>query len=211
MKRHLRSIVLLTLVCGAAAAAHAQFRYGPQLGANFTDMKFKQEIVGVGSGVGPSAALTCEFMFTSFGLGIDFGLGYSMSSARIDLGEKPIWSLQGYGNERVLVHNLQIPLHLRFKWTKMQGLEDYIAPFVYGGPDFNIQVGHSRHRRGDTSAFRFSGGDVSLTCGFGLELFKRWQASFGYSWGVTYSLKTRLLDDYSARTNGWNVKVAYFF
>lgn len=207
----LRSIALSILACAASLAAHAQFRYGPQLGVNISDMHFKQQIVDTKTGVGPAAALQCEFIFTSFGLGIDFGLGYSMGSASINLGQKPIWSLQGYGNERVMVHNIQIPLHIRFKWTKMQGLEDYIAPFVYGGPDFNIQAGHSRHRRNGTSAFRYSGGDVGISCGGGFELFRHWQLSFGYTWGVTYTLKTRLLDDYSARTSGWNVKVAYMF
>lgn len=207
----IRILLAGLLAVAASATASAQFRYGPQLGANFTDMHFKQTIVSVDRAAGPSAALACEFMFTSFGLGIDFGLGYSMGSAKINLGEKPIWSLQGYGQEHVMVHNLQIPVHLRFKWTKMQGFEDYLAPFVYGGPDFNIQLGHSRHRRDGVNAFRFSGGDVALTCGFGLEIMRNWQASFGYSWGVTYTLKTRLLDDYSARTNGWNVKLTYLF
>lgn len=209
--KKIRTIVLAIAAVAGALSASAQFRYGPQVGVNFNDMKFKQTIVGVDPNVGPSAALACEFIFTSFGLGIDFGLGYSATGADINLGEKPIWSLQGYGNERVMIHNLQIPVHLRFKWTKMQGFEDYLAPFIYGGPDFDIQVGHSRHRRNGSSAFKFSGGDVALTCGFGLEIMKHWQASFGYSWGVTYSLRTQLLENYSARSRGWNVKVTYLF
>lgn len=209
--KSLRLIILTTVAC-VAVAAHAQFRYGPQLGANFTELNFKQhDIISVTSSTGPAAALTCEYILTSFGLGIDFGIGYSMAAANVNLGERPIWSLDGYGNEHVMIHNLQIPVHLRFKWTKLMGFEDYLAPYVYGGPDFNFQVGHSNHSRNGENAFRFSGGDVALTCGFGLEIFKNWQASFGYSWGVTYSLKTRLLDDFSARTRGWNVKVAWLF
>lgn len=209
--KKLRSLLLLAAVALAALPAAAQFRYGPQLGANFTDLKFKQTIVSNSMQVGPSAGLLCEYIFTNFGLGIDFGLGYSMTGAKVHLGEKPIWSLQGLGSERALMHNFHIPVHLRFKWTKMQGFEEYLAPFIYGGPDFNIQLAHSKVMGSDGPAFKFSGGDVSLTCGFGLEIFKSWQASFGYSWGLTYTLKTRLLEDYSARTNGWNVKIAYLF
>ncbi len=207
----LRHIAIVLLAAAGALGASAQFRYGPQLGVNLTDMKFKQTIVGVDRNVNPAAALACEFIFTNVGIGIDFGLGYSATGATVDLGEKPIWALQGYGNERVMIHNLQIPLHLRFKWTRLQGFEDYLAPYVYGGPDFNFQVGHSSHRRNGESAFKFSGGDVALTCGFGLEIFRHWQASFGYSWGVTYTLRTKLLENYSSRTRGWNVKVAYMF
>lgn len=217
----LRSIALTLLLAAAALPVAAQFRYGPQLGANFTTLKFKQDLVGVEQAVGPSADLACEFIFTRFGLGIDFGIGYSMTGASVNLGDKPVWSLNGFGRERVMIHNLRIPLHIRFKWTKMQGLEDYIAPFVYGGPEFNIQLAHkpvnnhgitaAPQHYNEQKAFRYSGGDVALACGFGLELFKNWQASFGYTWGVTYSLKTRQLDDFSARWEGWNVRVAYMF
>lgn len=205
----LRSIAL-TLILAATLSASAQFRYGPQVGANFTDMHFKQTIVDVNPTWNPSAALACEFVFNSWGLGLDFGLGYSATGAKINLGQKPIWSLQGYGDERVMIHNLQIPLHLRWKYIKLQGFEEYLAPFIYGGPDFNIQLGHTT-RPLNGRAFRFSGGEVALTCGFGLEIMKNWQASFGYSWGVTYTLRTQLLENYSARTRGWNVKVTYLF
>ncbi len=211
MNQFRSTLLTLLLAIAAALPAAAQFRYGPQLGANFTTLKFKQDLVSVEQAVGPSADLACEFMFTRFGLGIDFGLGYSMTGAFVNLGEKPVWSLNGFGREHVMIHNLRIPVHIRFKWTKMQGLEDYIAPFVYGGPEFDIQLGHSRLKSNGQSAFRFSGGDVALGCGFGLELLKNWQASFGYTWGVTYSLKTRQLDDFSARWQGWNVRVAYMF
>lgn len=209
----LRHIILPAMVLAATLTASAQqaFRYGPMAGLNITDVSFKQTIVDTSRSFGPQAGLQCEFIFTSFGLGIDFGAIYSMTGAKINLGQRPIWSLQGYSNEHVMIHNLQIPLHLRFKWTKMQGLEDYVAPFVYGGPDFNIQVGHSNHKRNGNSAFKFSGGDVALCCGFGLELFKHWQVSFGYQWEVTYSLKTKLLEDYSARGQGWNIRLAYMF
>lgn len=206
----MKKILSIAFALLISLGASAQFRYGPQLGVNITNMHFKQTIVDVNPAVNPSAMLACEFVFNSWGLGLDFGLGYSATGAKINLGQKPIWALQGYGDERVMIHNLQIPLHLRWKYTKLKGFEEYLAPFIYGGPDFNIQLAHSSHHR-DGDAFRFSGGDVALSCGFGLEICKNWQASFGYSWGVTYALRTRLLENYSARTRGWNVKVAYLF
>lgn len=207
----------LTLLIAAAAicsGAHAQFRYGPQVGANFTDLKFKQEIVGTSLHVGPSANMQCEFIFSSFGLGIDFGIGYSMTGAKVNLGQKPIWSLpqQGsFGNETTLAHNLTIPVHIRWKWTKMMGVEEIIAPIVYGGPEFNIQVANSNNHTGNIKAYKFSGGDVQLACGAGVELFRHYQITAGYSWGMTYMVKTRLLDNYSARCSGWNLRLAYLF
>lgn len=209
MYRRLIALAILG-VCQVCAMA-SDFKWGPQLGANFTDVKFNQQLVTSSMQPGPSADVACEFIFTNFGLGIDFGLGYSMTGAKINLGERPIWSLDGFSRETTLMHNLRIPVHLRWKWTKMQGLEEIIAPIVYGGPEFNIQLGHSRNRRGDISAYRFSGGDFCLACGAGIELMRHWQITAGYTWGMTYALKTRLLEDFTARCSGWNVRVAYMF
>lgn len=209
MLKHFIASVLLA--AAAVIPAAAQFRYGPEAGLNFSKLNFRQpDIVTVDQSVNPAAALKCEFMFTSFGLGIDFGLGYSMMGGFANMNQ-PVWELNGFGREHVMIHNLTIPVHLRFKWAKMQGLEDIIAPFVYGGPEFNIQLGHSRSEVNGFKAFKFSGGDVALACGLGVELFKKFQITAGYNWGVTYALKTSQLDDFSARTYGWNLRLAYFF
>lgn len=190
----------------ASLSAVAQFRYAAVAGANFSTLKFKQDLVEVNTVVGYCAGVQCELMFPGIGLGIDLGLLYNQLGAKVNLGQKPVWSTLGYGDERVYIHNLNIPVHLRFKWTRMNGLEEKIAPFVFGGPEFNLQVGHSR-----CEAIKFSGGDMGLTAGIGAELFRRWQVSGSYTWGMTYALKTRLLDDFSARNRAWTVRVAYFF
>lgn len=190
----------------ASLSAVAQFRYAAVAGANFSTLKFKQDLVEVNTVVGYCAGVQGELMFPGIGLGIDLGLLYNQLGAKVNLGQKPVWSTLGYGDERVYIHNLNIPVHLRFKWTRMNGLEEKIAPFVFGGPEFNLQVGHSR-----CEAIKFSGGDMGLTAGIGAELFRRWQVSGSYTWGMTYALKTRLLDDFSARNRAWTVRVAYFF
>lgn len=207
-----RKFLPLLLLAAATVTAHASdFKWGPQVGANFSNVKFSQDLVTSTMQAGACADVACEFIFTRFGLGIDFGLGYSMTGAKVNLGQRPIWGLDGFGNERTLIHNLRIPVHLRWKWTKMQGFEEILAPIVYGGPEFNIQVGHSRNRSNGVEAYRFSGGDFCLSCGGGVELMKHWQITAGYTWGMTYALRTRLLEDFTARCSGWNVSVAYMF
>ena len=188
------------------AGASAQFRYGPTASVNFNSLSFKQKLFTVGQSVGADAGIMGELMFPGIGFGIDFGLQYNMMGAKTHLGEKLIWSSQGYDVENVMIHNIQIPVHIRFKWTRMDGLEDYIAPFVYGGPDFAIQAGHSK-----IEAFKFSGGDLGLTVGLGAEVLRRWQISGQYTWGMTYALKTTLLDNFSAQNRQWSIKVAYLF
>ena len=202
----IKLLTILSLVIGASVAANAQFRYAAIAGFENTNLKFKQDLVTVSHTPSFQVGVQGEMMFPGLGFGIDLGLIYNQLGAKVNLGERKIWASQGYGDERVRLHTLQIPLHLRFKWTRMSGLEDIIAPFVYGGPDFNILVGH-----GKCDAFTYAGGDLSLSAGGGVELFRRWQLSFQYSWGMTYALKTKLLDNYSARSRSYAVRLAYFF
>ena len=207
MKKTIAKILVAMVVALAASLpASAQFRYGPVLGATATNLTFKQELASVSQTPGFQAGLQTELMFPGIGCGIDFGLIYNMAGANVNLGDKLIWSSQGFGKERIMLHQLNIPFHLRFKYTRLGGLEEYFAPFVYGGPDFNILLGHSH-----CDAMEWSGGDLSLTAGAGVELMRHWQVSASYNWGMTYALKTKLLTNYSARTRQWTVRVAYLF
>lgn len=210
MKRLLTLVIALAVLAGAAKA---EFRYGPIAGVNISTLTFKQDLITVDQAVGYQAGVQCELMFPGIGFGIDLGLLYNQNGAFVNLGERKIWSSQGFGREHVMLHTIQIPVHVRFKWTRMNGLEDKIAPFVYGGPDFTIKCGHNKIRGSQDAPnpFKYTGGELGLTAGLGVELWKNWQVSASYTWGMTYALKTRLLDDFSARANQWSVRVAYLF
>lgn len=199
-------IICLLAIAATILPAAAQMRWAGSAGVNFNNMVFKQDLVTVGGNVGCNAGILGEMIFPGIGFGLDVGLQYNMQGAKVNLGERKVWSDNGYGSEDIRIHTISIPLHLRFKYTRLNGLEDKIAPFVYGGPEFNIQAGHSK-----CDAIKFSGGDLSMTVGGGVELFKRWQVYGGYTWGMTYSMKTKLLDDFSACSRQGFVRVAYFF
>lgn len=197
----------------AAAPAAAQFRYAPVVGVTVNDLKFDQKLFDVNKTVGMQAGMMAELMFPGIGFGMDFGMLYNMAGAKTDLGQREIWASDGFGKQTTMIHNLLIPVHVRFKWTRMNGIEDIVAPFVYGGPDFNITVGHNKikGKEGAQNPYIYSGGDLGLTAGGGAELFKRWQVSLQYTWGMTYMLKTRKLDNNAADNRQWAVRVAYFF
>lgn len=205
MKRFIAIFSILAAVA-LVPTANAQFRYGAIAGANISNLHFDQDLVEVSSAVGYAAGIQGEMMFPGIGFGIDLGLIYNQLGANVNLGQKLVWSSLGYGDERVYLHAVQIPLHLRFKWTRMQGLEEKIAPFIFGGPDFTLLAAHSK-----CDAIDFAGGDLGLTAGLGFEILQKWQVSGYYTWGMTYSLKTKLLDDYSARNRHWGIRVTYFF
>ena len=104
------------------------------------------------------------------------------------------------------MHTIQIPVHLRFKWTRMNGVEHYVAPFAFVGPTFNFKVASSK-----CDAIEKPAGSVGLQFGLGGELLEHIQLSLSYQWGVTYELRTVKLDNLSATASSWNINVAYLF
>lgn len=206
MIKKILTVIILFTGLAMAQSANAQFRYGVSAGPTLTNLDFKHDLVTVKRTVAGQGGVMGEMIFPGVGIGLDLGLLYSLNGAKVNIGEREIWASQGYKNTRLMIHQLTIPFHLKLKWRRLNGFEERIAPIVYGGPDFNISVAHS-----SCKAFQFSGGDISVSVGAGAELFTKWQVTAGYTWGMTYTCKTRLLDNYSAKNRGWNLRVAYFF
>lgn len=206
MKRCFSALIIALVALCAVPVASAQMRWGASVGININSLTFKQDLFNKSSAVGETLGIRGEMMFPGIGFGLELGAFYQQQGATLFLGDKPIWSSQGYDKERVFVHNLSIPFNLKFKWTRMQGVEDYVAPFVFGGPVLQIQVGHSK-----CDALKYSGGDVELVSGFGVEILRRWQLAASYTWGMTYALKTQQLFDVSARNRTWTIAATYFF
>lgn len=189
-----------------ALGASAKFRCGPTVGANFDRFVWKQNLISSTTLPGFSAGLQCELMIPGIGFGIDFGLKYAFRGGRCGFGEQYVWSSDGIENTDLRFHTIQVPLNLRFKWTRMDGFENYLAPFVFAGPQFNFNVGNTK-----CDAVKRAGAAVGLEVGLGVELFKRYQLSGGYVWDVTYDTKTYKLDNFSARIEGWIVDFAILF
>lgn len=206
MKKQISVIIVVLMAIVGAQGVNAQFRWNVTAGPTVNSLKFKQDILTIDKTVGYTGGINGEMMFPGIGFGIDFGLLYNQMGAKVDFGEYKMWASEGYGNEQLYIHNITVPVHLRFKWTRMNGLEDKIAPLIFGGPEFSIQVAH-----GKCDAVEYSGGDLGLTFGGGVELFKNWQVTAQYTWGMTYVLKTKLLDNFSARSRQLTVRAAYFF
>lgn len=204
-KRKILPILAIALLLTATAAT-AQVRRGVEAAFNLTGLHMKQDLVTVNNVPGFKVGITIESMFPGIGFGINTGAYYSLRGANMKLGEKKVWAADGYGDVRPYLHYLEIPFHLRFKWTRMNGLEDYVAPFVYGGPTLGLMVAHSK-----CDALSHAFGEVGLTAGLGFEIVHRWQITGSYTWGLTYALKTLKLDNYSGRNRQLSVGLTYFF
>lgn len=196
--------LLLVLIC--APYALAEFRWGATAGFNYQKYSFKQKLIKVDPSPGFSAGVMGEMMFPGIGFGIDFGLNYEMHGSKLHLGDQVVWASDGYGTEQSYIHLIQIPLNLRFKYTRLDGFENKIAPFVYGGPVFNIQCGHN-----SLPPLEYSAGSIGVQCAVGAEIYRKFQISAGYYWDLTYEARTRKLENFSQHPQGWQVKAVIFF
>lgn len=207
MKRSIISALTIFAIIIGAFNASAQFRYGVMVGGNMTDLNFKQDIASVDKSVGYSAGIVTEMMFPGIGFGIDFGLYYEQRGATLGLNDWKLWQDQGITTpQRVYLHYAVLPIHLRFKYTNLNGFEDTLAPFVFAGPSIGFLVGHSK-----LDCFQFPFGEFGIDFGIGAEIKRKWQVSVSYNMGFTYAMKDKTLTNYSARNNTLSVRAAYFF
>lgn len=202
----LKKLALTIITVLISLSASAEFRWGPTVGMNINTLGWRQELLETKQMVGFNAGLQGELMIPGIGFGIDMALKYDRHGAKVNFGQWKLWQSQGLGNENVWFNTIQVPINLKFKWTRMNGLEHYVAPFVFGGPVFGFTCSTSR-----IDAIEHPAGYVALQCGVGGEFFEHLQLSAGYSWGVTYEVRTVQLDNLSAHPQGWFINLAWLF
>ena len=120
-------LITILLLTAAAASAQSSSRWGITAGANFNEVHFKQsDIVPSKRAWGPQIGVTGEMNFSGIGFGVDAGLLYTLKQGKVNYGSRTMWEAVGAGNQTVSMHYLDVPLHLKFKWHRMGGLESTI-------------------------------------------------------------------------------------
>ena len=200
------AIVMLFIAMLGVNEVQGQTRWGVVAGVDYTNLSFDQDLFTINQNVGATGGVTGELMIPGIGFGVDASLLYTQRGATLNLGERPLWSSQGYGKENMLLHYLEIPIHLKFKFKNLNGLENTIMPILFAGPEFSFLVGHS-----NIKAMEYAGGEFGIDVGVGCEILQRFQVNASYCWGMSYALKTKQLDDFSARNRCWKLACTYFF
>ena len=202
----MKKYLILTVLLLSTLAGSAEFRWGPTAGVNFMTLHWKQDIAKTSLRTGFDVGVAGELMIPGIGFGIDMGIRYNLHGARVNFGDHKIWALDGIENQDVWLHTLEIPLNLKFKWTRMNGFERILAPFVFAGPVFDFTLGSNK-----APAIEYPAGYVAIQVGAGAELYEHFQVSGGYSFGVSYQVRTIKLDNYSASPRGGFIQLSYFF
>ena len=197
-------IVLFTAIDANAQGS----RWGIVAGVNLNEIHFKQQdIFPVDRGIGATAGIMGELMMPGVGFGFEAQLLYTMRSSRLHFGDREAWRSQGLGNEQVLLHYIDIPISLKFKYRNLNGIETIVAPMVYAGPVFTFLAGHSKVNDVlDCSTF-----NLGLRAGVGAELFQRVQVSASYTFSIGNALNTRVLDNHDAKNRCWTISAVYLF
>ena len=205
MKR-ITLLITALLVTAAAATAQTSSRWGITAGATINEVHFKQhDLLTSKRAFGPQLGVTGEMNFNGIGFGVEGSALYSLKQGKVNYGEKTVWSSIGAGNEMVSMHYLDVPLHLKFKWHRLGGLENTIMPLCYFGPQFSFLL-HGNH--GDIN--KYSPVSVYLDMGIGCELMERVQLRGGYNFSVGQSFHTKLLDENVAKNRTWYFNLTYF-
>lgn len=202
----MKKTILAAALSLTALTASAEFRWGPSASVYFGDYRWRQPLIESKGQVGAMGGVMGEIMIPGIGFGIDLGLNYAMHSAKFNLGAHEVWASDGYGNVDFKLHSVELPVHVRFKYTRLMGVEQYVAPLAYVGPVFQFHVAQSK-----CDAIEHPFGSVAIQFGLGAELFRSIQVSASYIWNPTYEIRTVKLDNLSARNSGFAINVTYLF
>ncbi len=205
MKKIILFITTL-LIATAAALGQTTSRWGITAGATINEVHFKQhDIVPSKRALGPQLGVTGEMNFSGIGFGVEGSLLYTLKQGKVNYGERTIWESQGFGDEMVSMHYLDVPLHLKFKYNRLGGAESTIMPMVFVGPQFSFLM-HGNH--GDIN--KYSPVSVYLDMGLGCELMERVQLRGGYNFSIGQSFHTKMLDENVAKNRTWYFNVTWF-
>lgn len=214
--KKLSFIIVALLATLGTFQASAQMRWGATVGVDVTGMKwsqttFRDQKFKTTQSVGYTAGIIGEYEIPGIGFGIDLGLQYAQRGATMNLGDFKIWNSDGYGNERSYLHYLDIPIHLRFKYSNLNGFERKLCPFVFAGPDLSILLAHNKIEKDGESAFTYRPVQLGLEVGVGAEIFRKWQVTASYNWDMTGAMEAVKLDEFKSHNRTWKVALTYFF
>lgn len=207
MKKILSIVMLCVAVLGIGTTrAQSTSRWGVVAGADISTLKFDQDLFKVDQNVGATLGVMGELMMPGIGFGFDASLLYTQRGAKLHLGERPIWEVQGYGKENCMLHYLEIPIHLKFKFKNLGGFENTLMPMLFVGPEFSFLLAHS-----GIDAIKYPGGEFGLDMGLGFEILRKFQVNLSYCTGMSYAVKTKLLDDFTAKNTTYKLTFTYLF
>ena len=191
-------IICLTAIMALSASAQdSKFRFGLRGGVNMTEFSLKNTNFDTDNRVGFFVGPTIKFSLPVVGLGVDLSALYNHKESKLD-------------DETVKLNTVDIPLNLRYSI----GLGSLANIFVSAGPQIAFNLGDKEVDLDNVNDWRFKDSYFSVNVGGGLTI-SHIELSARYNIPIGNTSDARL-DDVTekvlhAKTNNWQVGLAYYF
>lgn len=199
-------IVILIAMVALVRPASAEVKFGIKGGIDITKLSFNEADLNssnrAGFFIGPMVKVTLPLT----GLGVDAAALY----------EQREFQLRGINTttnaeaaDKVTQRQIAIPINLRYGI----GLGDMLSVFLFAGPQFAFNVGDKDVSLIDeVGSWTARTSNFSINAGLGLTLLKHLQVTGNYNipLGKTGEVK-KMNGTYDAKTNTWQIGLAYLF
>jgi len=197
----MKKFILAAALCACiATTANAQVKFGVKGGLNVTSLSLSSDVIDKSNRTGFFIGPTVKFSLPVVGLGVDAAALYDQRSAKVE---------DAGGETTVKQQQIAIPVNLRYSI----GLGSTANLFFFAGPQFGFNIGDKEKDFG-ISEWRFKSAHVSLNVGAGVFLLSHLQASVNYNIALSKSAEityANVVDAYKAKTNAWQIGLAYYF
>lgn len=177
-----------------AIPASAQFRFGPRVGVNISELHFNKSAFDTDNRAGFTAGLMTEFTVPIIGVGFDASVMYVRRNTR--------WMEE---NQVAKAHRDYIDVPINLKWNiGLPLISHFVQPYLATGPAFSFltsKKGFEGVKNKDV--------DMSWNFGLGVTLLKHLQIGGAYGLGITKA--TEFGGGVTGRNRYWTITAAYLF
>ncbi len=208
MKKFVFCVALVAAMV-MAIPAHAQFKIGPKVGVNISNLSIEN---GIGANFESdnissfTGGVMAEFIVPVIGLGVDASVMYTRKGSKLS-------DLTNKDTETRHIDFIEIPINLKYKFS-LPVVSSITTPFIYAGPSFAFRVGDNFKDQLESRSF-----ETSINLGIGFEFFNHLQIAGQYGWGLNNvfeksddsTLNSIIGSAINGKSRAWTVTVAYLF
>jgi hypothetical protein len=203
----LKRISILAIAMVLALPAMAQFKIGPRVGINTSQLTFDETTFDSSNRVGYNGGLEIEFVVPVINLGFDLSAIYVHRTSEFMVENAESTNAETY---KLSQNYIEIPLNLKYK-LNLAGVGSLAKPYIFTGPSFSFLASKK-----DFNEFIHNKTcDIAWNVGIGVELIDHLQIGASYGFGITKAAQYLHVNSEGANIEGknkyWTISAAWLF
>ena len=202
-KKFLATLLLFAFI--VVGTVSAQIKFGVKGGLNMSNLSVSGKVIDKSNNIGFYLGPTAKISLPLTGFGLDVSALYNQYSAdvTVEAGNEQITR----ENATLTVKQLAVPVNVRYG----VGLGSLASIYAFAGPQFAFNMAD------DISSidWKWKNTYLSVNVGVGVSLLKHLQASLNYNVGCGKSghgsTSGTERQAFNAKSNAWQLGVAYYF